>query len=67
MNIKLQADSIHFIQNRDRSNKIFKYVENNEYGSIELIKTINDESDIKFCFMIDISNKYQDSYLYLFG
>ncbi len=63
MNIKLQDDSIHFIQYLNRSNKLYKYSEDN----INLIKTLNEDSDIKITFPIDISNIYQDTYQYLCG
>ena len=31
-------------------------------GKIELIQILNEETDIKITFPVDISNKYQDSY-----
>ena len=63
MNIKFQDDSIHFIQNLDGSNRLYKY----SSKSVELIETLNNEKKMKLTFMTDISNKYQDTYQYLFG
>ena len=63
MNIKFQDDSIHFIQNLDGSNRLYKY----SSKSVELIETLNKEKKMKLTFMTDISNKYQDTYQYLFG
>ena len=63
MNIKFQDDSIHFIQNLDGSNRLYKY----SSKSVELIETLNKEKKMKLTFMTDISNKYQDTYQYLLG
>ena len=47
INIKLQEDSIHFIQYLKGNNKIFKYTEgdnrskSNQYGSIESVKKLD--------------------------
>ena len=69
----MQEDSIHFIHYLNNSNKIYKYTEqekyseDKQYGSIELVKKLDVESGIKLSFMIDYSDKYEDSYQYLLG
>ena len=66
--MKLQADSIHFIQYLNGSNKIYKYIEENEYGSIVIVNdNLNISNDTKLSFMIDKSDNYEDNYKYLHG